>query len=128
MFYLHSAKEAGMHPSPDWCGEGELLELSCAKTQAGDLGYRSVVEYVLSMWKALGQFLTPTTKTHNSIRQSELRGSVPGLSKKSESWACWWLTPIILATWETQIWRITIRGQSGDIVFETSISKITSAK
>jgi hypothetical protein len=78
MFYLHSAKEAGMHPSPDWCGEGELLELSCAKTQAGDLGYRSVVEYVLSMWKALGQFLTPTKQTNKTKPRPKQKTTLSG--------------------------------------------------
>jgi hypothetical protein len=35
---------------------------------------------------------------------------------------------VILATWEAEIWRITVQGQFGQIVPETSISKITKAK
>jgi hypothetical protein len=33
---------------------------------------------------------------------------------------CWWLTPIILATWETEISRITVQGQPKQIVLKTS--------
>jgi hypothetical protein len=35
------------------------------------------------------------------------------------------LTPVILATWEADIGRITVGGQPGKIVLETLISKIT---
>jgi hypothetical protein len=24
---------------------------------------------------------------------------------------CWWFTPVILATWEAEIWRIIVSGQ-----------------
>jgi hypothetical protein len=41
--------------------------------------------------------------------------------------ACWWLTPIILATWEVEIRRIEVRGQPREIVLEIPISKITKA-
>jgi hypothetical protein len=40
---------------------------------------------------------------------------------------CQWLTPVILATWETEIGRITVLGQQGQIAPETPISKITKA-
>jgi hypothetical protein len=36
--------------------------------------------------------------------------------------------PVILATWEAEIGRIAIQGQSGQIFHKTSISKITSTK
>jgi hypothetical protein len=36
--------------------------------------------------------------------------------------------PAILATWEVEIWRITIQGQSEQMVLQDSISKITTAK
>jgi hypothetical protein len=39
-----------------------------------------------------------------------------------------WLTPVILTTWEAEIGRIILRGQSWQIVIKTPISKITSAK
>jgi hypothetical protein len=29
---------------------------------------------------------------------------------------CWWLTPVITATWETEIRRIEVRGQTRQIV------------
>jgi hypothetical protein len=41
---------------------------------------------------------------------------------------CQWLTPIILASWEAEIGRITVQGQPGQIVQETSTSKITRVK
>jgi hypothetical protein len=41
---------------------------------------------------------------------------------------CQWLTAIILATWEAEIKRITVGGQTQQKVHETLISKITRAK
>jgi hypothetical protein len=41
---------------------------------------------------------------------------------------CQWLTPIILATLEAKIRKIKVQGQSGQIVQETPISKITTTK
>jgi hypothetical protein len=32
---------------------------------------------------------------------------------------CWWLTPVILASQEAEIWRIAVRSQAGQIVQET---------
>jgi hypothetical protein len=39
----------------------------------------------------------------------------------------WWLTPVILATWETDLGRIAVQSPSGQIVRDP-ISKITRAK
>jgi hypothetical protein len=36
--------------------------------------------------------------------------------------------PIILATWEAEIGKMEVRGQPGQIILETLISKITRAK
>jgi hypothetical protein len=41
---------------------------------------------------------------------------------------CWWLTPIILATWEAKIRRNMVQGQSRQIVQETPSLKIIRAK
>jgi hypothetical protein len=35
----------------------------------------------------------------------------------------WWLTPVILATWEAEIQRIMVLGQAGQIVSETPSPK-----
>jgi hypothetical protein len=40
----------------------------------------------------------------------------------------WWLTPVILATWETEICRIEARIKPRKIVHETPPPKITIAK
>jgi hypothetical protein len=40
----------------------------------------------------------------------------------------WWLTPIILASWEAEIGKIMVQGQPRQIIQETPISKITRAK
>jgi hypothetical protein len=36
---------------------------------------------------------------------------------------CWWLTPVILATQETEIRRITARSQPAEIVLRTYLEK-----
>jgi hypothetical protein len=41
---------------------------------------------------------------------------------------CQWLVPVIIATWEAEIRRITVQGQSWKTVCETTISKITRGK
>jgi hypothetical protein len=41
---------------------------------------------------------------------------------------CKWLMPVILATWEVEIWRIVVPSQSWEIVPETPIFKITRGK
>jgi hypothetical protein len=41
---------------------------------------------------------------------------------------CWWLTPVILATQEAEIRRITVRSQPGQIVQETLSQKHPSPK
>jgi hypothetical protein len=39
-----------------------------------------------------------------------------------------WLTRVILATWKAEFGRMPVQHQPGEIVCETSISKITRAK
>jgi hypothetical protein len=36
--------------------------------------------------------------------------------KKEERTGCQWLTPVIPATWEAEIWRIAVQSQLRDIV------------
>jgi hypothetical protein len=36
---------------------------------------------------------------------------------------CWWLVPIILATWETEVRRMEVQDQARQIVHETSSPK-----
>jgi hypothetical protein len=36
----------------------------------------------------------------------------------------WWVNSVILATWEAEIKKIRVQGQSGQILRETLISKI----
>jgi hypothetical protein len=39
---------------------------------------------------------------------------------------CWWLTPVILATQEAEIRRITVRSQPGQIVLKTVSGKYST--
>jgi hypothetical protein len=48
--------------------------------------------------------------------------------KKKKQARSQWLTPLILANWEAEIWRIMVQGQPRQTVHETPISKITRAK
>jgi hypothetical protein len=51
----------------------------------------------------------------------------PTFIKKRQLAGCWWLTPVILATWEGEIRRMEVSDQSGKKVCETPISKIARA-
>jgi hypothetical protein len=50
------------------------------------------------------------------------------MTKKVWTAGNWWLTPVILATWEADIGRIVVGGQPEQIIQETSTIKITRAK
>jgi hypothetical protein len=39
-------------------------------------------------------------------------------SKRTVLPGTWWLTPVILATWEVEIRRIAVQGHPGQIVLE----------
>jgi hypothetical protein len=43
--------------------------------------------------------------------------------KANRSARHWWLTPVILATWETEVRRIVVRGQPRQIVHKTISQK-----
>jgi hypothetical protein len=86
---------------------------------------------------------TEVTISHTELKVKHCGGHIPSplssillsrscnaglfLSRRG-SGGCWWLAPIILATWEAKIRRISVQGQSGQIVCETPISKIIRAK
>jgi hypothetical protein len=53
----------------------------------------------------------------DGILGSPLTLSQSAVKKLTVAW-CWWLMSIILATWEAEIRRIMIQGQSGYIVCE----------
>jgi hypothetical protein len=50
------------------------------------------------------------------------------LSQKQKTAGHWWLTPVILATQEAEIRRLTVRSQPGQIVHETLSQKHPSQK
>jgi hypothetical protein len=57
--------------------------------------------------------------THEAfIPKSELESEKMGDDKINNGARCWWLTPVILATQEVEIRRITVRSQPGQIVHQ----------
>jgi hypothetical protein len=50
------------------------------------------------------------------------RTQLKGMIKITEA-RRWWLTPVILVTWEAEIRRIRVRGQPRQIVHKTSSPK-----
>jgi hypothetical protein len=50
------------------------------------------------------------------------------LGKNSITARCWWLMPIILATQEAEIRRITVQSQPGQVVCETLSQKYLTEK
>jgi hypothetical protein len=55
---------------------------------------------------------------------AKLRKTNTTLKKKNEwhTW-CWWLTSVILATWEAEIGRIELQGQPRQIVHKVPSPK-----
>jgi hypothetical protein len=51
-----------------------------------------------------------------------IQSSAPFKNKTIQA-GCWWLTPVILATWEAKIRRITVQGQPRQIIYETLYPK-----
>jgi hypothetical protein len=47
---------------------------------------------------------------------------------QSEGTRCWWLTAVILVTWEAKIERTVVQDQPGHTVSDNSISQITRVK
>jgi hypothetical protein len=41
---------------------------------------------------------------------------------------CWWLLPVIIATWETEMYRTLVQGQPRQIVLKAPISKNNQSK
>jgi hypothetical protein len=80
-----------------------------------------VVEHFKSTTRDMNTFLNVKSFTREREREREReRDSYSQAEYK-------WLTPVILATWEAEIRRMVVQGQSGQIVHETPISKITRA-
>jgi hypothetical protein len=80
--------------------------------------------------ETLSQKKKPSQNRAGGVAQGE------GPEFKSQYWGkkafeaagCWWLMPLILVTWETEVRKISIQGQPRHIVWKTPISKITRAK
>jgi hypothetical protein len=68
-----------------------------------------VIQYLLTVLKAPGSILTHT-RTHTQVCASTHRGKTDDPILK---WANWmlWLTPVILATQEEEIRRISVQSQ-----------------
>jgi hypothetical protein len=79
---------------------------------------------VFLLKKELKLWRKKKTKLINTVFR-EVREDI--VSIKQNKAGCWWLTSVILATWEAEI-RIAVQGQLGQIVWKTLFQKNQSQK